>query len=68
MLLPKEILYIIYSYDNSSQKKFFYCIKEIENKIKIHRMISVTYNNVVLEQRKYFNYHETFYKYYFKYK
>ena len=63
MSLPKELFYKIYSYDNTCIKKFENCVNEIKNLIKIHKMIYVTYISVVLEQRKYFNYDEVFFKY-----
>ena len=67
MLLPNELFYKIYCYDNTSYTKFKKCIEEIENIIKIHKMIYVTYSNVIIEQRKYFNYEEIFFKYCLKY-
>ena len=61
--LPIEILLNIYGYDNTYQIKMRKCIEEIEYIQKLHTMIFVTYNNVVEEQKKYFNFNVNFYLY-----
>ena len=65
--LPRELFSNVYEYDNTSQIKIRKCIEEIECIKKLHRMIFVTYNNVVEEQKKYFNFDVNFYVYCLRY-
>ena len=65
--LPKELFLIVYQYENTSKRKIGKCIKEIECIKELHRMISVTYNNVVDEQKKYLDFDLIFYIYCLKY-
>lgn len=65
--LPRELFSNVYEYDNTSQKKIRKCIEEIECIQKLHKMISVTYNNVIDEQKHYFDFDVNFYIYCLKY-
>ena len=49
-----NIIDLILQYDNTYNIKFNYCIDELNYYIKKHKAISVTYLNVVDEQRKFF--------------
>jgi len=64
MYLPKDILISIYSYDPTFKESYDKCINDIKKFYNKHRIITITYNDVNINDKRFFKrYNKYFYKY-----
>ena len=65
MVIPREIIISIYTFDPTFKNNYDLCINSIKQYYNTHKMIGITYNNASQEHKIFFKrYNNNFYKYF----